>query len=100
VIAPMSQTLTVSRATPPNDAPGEGPDIHVAIETRRQACRRDAIGKGVRGSDMPDFVTICVAEARLACLKQAAAQKFSAAERVNFINKCLLGSWPGWRRAP
>jgi hypothetical protein len=48
---------------------------------------------------MADFVTICVAEARLACLKQAAAQKFSGTERVNFINKSLLGSWPGWRRA-
>jgi len=47
VIAPMSQTLTVSRATPPNDAPGGGPDIQVAIETKRQACRRDAIGKRV-----------------------------------------------------
>jgi hypothetical protein len=47
------------------------------------------MGKGMRGPDLQDYVLVCVAEARLACLKQAVAQKVRGAERRDFLNSCL-----------
>ena len=41
---------------------------------------------------MLDYITVCVNEARLTCLKQAVAQKVRASERRDFMNRCLLGS--------
>jgi hypothetical protein len=41
---------------------------------------------------MPDYVAVCVGEARLACLKQAVAQKVRGPGRREFMNRCLAGS--------
>jgi hypothetical protein len=62
------------------------------IEKKRQSCRQDGAEMGVGASEMADFIAVCVSEARLACLKQAVAQKVSGPSRRDFINRCLQGS--------
>ena len=88
--------LTISGITPP--APPVGPaateldESPATIEKKRQTCGQDAAAMGVRASEMPDYIAVCVGEARLACLKQAVAQKVRGPERRDFMNRCLLGS--------
>lgn len=47
------------------------------------------MGQALRGPDLQDQVAVCVQEARLACLKQAIAQKARGPQRAEFIAKCL-----------
>jgi psiF repeat-containing protein len=100
-LPPGPGKLTVSQLAPPVAA-APSPvalapvrpelDETATIERKRQACRQDAGTKGVRGADLWDYVTVCVSEARLACLKQAVAQKVHGPERRDFMNRCLQGS--------
>jgi len=78
-------TLAPTAAEPDESSPA-------AVAKKRQACRQDAAVKGMHGSEMLDYITVCVGEARLVCLKQAVAQKVHGAERRDFMNRCLLGS--------
>ncbi len=95
--AAPSGKLTVSQVAGPSAVPGapaatpEPDDAPAIIEKKRQACRQDGMNKGMRGADMADFVTVCVAEARLGCLKQAIAQKIRLGDRRDFMNRCLIG---------
>ena len=41
---------------------------------------------------MLDYITVCVNEARLTCVKQAVAQQLHGPGRRDFMNRCLLGS--------
>src|SRR5215472_7152510 len=92
----VSETFRVSQLAPggapipaPRSTEPEGDDVHASVEKKRLACRQEGASKGMRGPDLQDYVVICVAEARLACLKQAVAQKVRVAERRNFLNSCL-----------
>ena len=67
----------------------EGDDAAI-VDRKRQACRQDAAARGMRGPDVFDYVTVCVAEARLTCLKQAVAEKVRGPERRDFMNRCLV----------
>jgi subtilisin family serine protease len=100
---PPPGKLTVSQLAQPAPTPApapvalapprtEGDEMPATIEKKRQACRQDAVAKGMRGPDMWDYMTICVSEARLGCFKQAVAQKVRGPERRDFLNRCLLGS--------
>jgi subtilisin family serine protease len=98
---PPAGKLTISQAAPSVPAApvalspaATEPDESspAAVEKKRLACRQDAAAKGVRGSEMVDYITVCVNEARLTCLKQAVAQKVHGPERRDFMNRCLLGS--------
>jgi hypothetical protein len=77
--------VAISPATDPDESPA-------TIEKKRQACGQDAASRGVQASAMPDYIAVCVGEARLACLKQAVAQKVRGPGRRDFMNRCLLGS--------
>jgi len=81
-----------SPATASASAAGEPEEVEAAIRKKRQACRQEVVGRGVRGPDVVDQVTACVAEARLACLKQAVVQKVRSPDRRDFISRCLAGS--------
>jgi hypothetical protein len=87
-LAPSAPVAPV--ALPP--ASTESDEAPLTIEKKRQACRQDASARGVRGSEMLDYIAVCLSEARLACLKQAVAQKVRGPERRDFMNRCLLGS--------
>jgi hypothetical protein len=45
--------------------------------------------QGARGQERRDQMQVCVAEARLDCLKQAIAQKVVGPQRVEFVKNCL-----------
>jgi subtilase family protein/psiF repeat-containing protein len=98
---PPAGKLTVSQAEPSVPAApvtlspaATEPDESspATVEKKRLACRQDAAAKGVRGSEMLYYITVCVNEARLTCLKQALAQKVHGPERRDFMNRCLSGS--------
>jgi hypothetical protein len=50
-------------------------------------CRTQA--QTLQGQDKKDQIELCVAEARLDCLKQAIAQKVVGPERRDFIKTCM-----------
>ena len=88
--APAAQSPS---AAPAAAAAGAEPEeVQAAIQRKRQTCRQQVIGRGVRGNDVVDQVTLCVAEARMACLKQAVSQKVRAPDRRDFMGRCLAGS--------
>jgi hypothetical protein len=43
----------------------------------------------MRGPELRDYSVVCLAEARLTCLKQAVAQKVRGPDRKDFMGKCL-----------
>jgi hypothetical protein len=61
----------------------------VAEKKRMAACLQQGTAKGLHGFELRDFTVVCVAEARLTCLKQAVAQKLRGPERNEFIGRCL-----------
>jgi subtilisin family serine protease len=92
---PSAGRLTVTgiaRSVPAASAATEPDESPATVEKRRQACSEDAAAKGVQASEMLDYVAVCVGEARLACLKQAVAQKVRGPGRREFLNRCLAGS--------
>jgi subtilisin family serine protease len=97
---PSAGKLTVSGIAPsaPTAPSAVAPDAiqsdesSATVEKKRQACSQDAAARGIRASEVPDYVAVCLGEARLACLKQAVAQKVHGPGRRDFMNRCLAGS--------
>jgi hypothetical protein len=89
--------LALGQPTPsprpsPEAAPSNQTTPQMPAGAKRSACRQEGTNKGMRGADLQDYVAVCVLEARLACLKQAVAEKIRPPARRDFINKCLGGS--------
>jgi hypothetical protein len=81
--APVAPAQSASTPEAPvTTAPTQSP-------TKRQLCRTEARNKGLRGKDAAAEVAICVAQARLDCTKQAAAQHLARRELNDFVRKCL-----------
>jgi subtilisin family serine protease len=99
-VAPAGDSAGEASDTPPHEpvTPAAlphlqtGSDEAAVIEKKRQACRQAGADHGVAAAEMADYVDLCVSEARLACLKQAVANKVPAPERRDFLNRCLQGS--------
>jgi len=76
-------------------APGPGATdpstdfVPVAEKRRLDGCLQDGTTKGHRGADLRDYAVVCLAEARLTCLKQAVAQKVRGSDRRDFMGRCL-----------
>jgi subtilisin family serine protease len=87
IISPPQAPATVA-ALPAAD----GEETPATIEKKRQSCRQSGAVRGVRASEMTDFIAVCIGEARLACLKRAVAQKVQGSDRRDFLNRCLQGS--------
>jgi hypothetical protein len=85
--AHLASAQQPSTATPSAEESKQGRSP--GVQSKRQACRRDGQAKGSRGPDLQDYVAVCVAEARLGCLKQAVEQKVRGQARREFIGKCL-----------
>jgi hypothetical protein len=86
--------LAFGQTTPaPPSSPETAPSGQVTPQARasvkRSACRQEGINKNMRGADLQDYVAVCVLEARLACLKQAVAEKIRPPARRDFIRKCM-----------
>ncbi len=63
-------------------------DTRAAIEKKRLACQQDSL-RNYGGGDLRDYVVACVQEARLACLRKAAAQNVPPPDRRDFLSRCL-----------
>jgi Subtilase family len=76
-------------------APGPGATdpatdfVPTAEKVRLNACLQGGMNRGHRGADLRDYAVVCLAEARLSCLKQAVAQKVRGPERRDFMGRCL-----------
>ena len=55
--------------------------------SKRYACR--AAAQAVQGQERADQMQLCMAQARLECLKQAIDQKVVGPQRRDFIQTCL-----------
>jgi hypothetical protein len=55
--------------------------------SKRYACR--AAAQAAQGQERADQMQLCIAQARLECLKQAIDQKIVGRERRDFIQTCL-----------
>jgi hypothetical protein len=80
--AASAQTPQSQSATPPAAAATPQPT------TPRVDCRGQAESKGLSGQDMRDAVSICVAEQRLACTKEAVDKKVVGKARREFVRAC------------
>ena len=76
--APSPSTPTV-QANPAAAAP--------VSPSKRYACR--AAAQGAQGQDRTDQIQLCIAQARLDCLKQAIDQKVVGPQRREFVQTCL-----------
>jgi hypothetical protein len=75
-------------------APGPAPTVQAnpapaapVSPSKRYACRA-SVG-GIQGQERIDQMQLCMAQARLDCLKQAIDQKIVGPQRRNFVNTCL-----------
>ena len=63
--------------------------VPAAEKMRLNACLQDGMNRGHRGADLRDYAVVCLAEARLTCLKQAVAQRVRGPDRRDFMGRCL-----------
>jgi hypothetical protein len=55
--------------------------------SKRFACH--TVSQGLKGQEQRDQIQLCVAQARIDCLKQAIDQKVVGRERREFIKNCM-----------
>jgi hypothetical protein len=55
--------------------------------SKRFACR--TASQGLLGQERHDQIQLCVAQARVDCLKQAIGQKIVGTERKEFVKNCV-----------
>ena len=82
----IGASLAFGQPTPaPRPSPEAAPsDQATPTGAKRSACRQEGTNKGMQGADLQDYVAVCVLEARLACLKQAVAEKIRPPARRDF----------------
>jgi hypothetical protein len=87
---------TASAQSPAPPANGTAPPAATAAPsaaavpvpaTKRFACQTAA--QGMQGQDRRDQVQLCIAEARVDCLKQAIDKKIIGNDRRGFIKNCV-----------
>ena len=74
--------------TPP-PAPAAPAATEPVPATKRMACL--ATTQGLKGQDKRDQMQLCMAQARVDCLKQAIDQKVVGEARKGFIKTCVGG---------
>jgi hypothetical protein len=75
-VAPPSPVISTNSAAP----------VPVAT-SKRMACR--GASQSFTGQDRSDKMQLCMAQARLDCLKQAVDQKIVGPERKDFVQNCV-----------
>jgi hypothetical protein len=80
-LAAFAQSNPSAPATPIDPAPA----VPVAA-SKRFACQ--AATQGFKGQDKRDQMQLCMAQARLDCLKQAIDQKIVGPQRKEFVRSC------------
>ena len=54
---------------------------------RRQACK-DKVDQSLKGADLADAMAVCIAQARVDCLKKAVDDKVRGKKREAFMRTC------------
>jgi Spy/CpxP family protein refolding chaperone len=92
IVAAGSLVVTASAlAQTPAPAPSAAPVNPAAAAPvpsgKRFACQ--AASQALKGQDRKDQMQLCMAQARLDCLKQAIDQKVVGPERIDFVKTCV-----------
>ncbi|MCX7309848.1 MAG: hypothetical protein NTZ72_18685 [Afipia sp.] len=56
---------------------------------KRETCRQSVAAKGLKRQEARDQLQLCVAQARVECLKQAIDQKLRSGARRVFVKSCV-----------
>jgi hypothetical protein len=90
-IVVATAALSQSAAPPPADPPATVSSNQAApvpvTTSKRMACLGAA--QALKGQDRQDQVQLCMAQARLDCLKQAIDQKITGPQRRDFMQSCV-----------
>jgi len=89
-IAPaMLAFLVVAAVAQPAPSAAPKPATPAASPTggKRDHCRAQA--SSLRGPERADSMQLCMEEARLACLKQAIAEKVAGPARKDYLKSCV-----------
>jgi curli biogenesis system outer membrane secretion channel CsgG len=78
-----AQSLAIPVAAPAAAVPAATVPVPM---TKRFACQTAA--QGIKGQDRRDQMQLCMAQARMDCLKQAIDQKIVGPKRMDFIKAC------------
>ena len=79
---------TAPTTAPPTPAVQSNPAAAAPVApSKRYACR--AAAQAAQGQERADQMQLCIAQARLDCLKQAIEQKIVGAQRRDFVQTCL-----------
>jgi len=70
-------------------APPAAPATAPVPATKRMTCLGSA--QNLKGQEKRDQMQLCLAQARVDCLKQAIDQKIAGEERKSFIKTCMGG---------
>jgi hypothetical protein len=79
-------------ASPPPAAPaaaGNAPAAAPSANSKRAACQ--SASANLEGQDRRDKMQLCLAQARIDCLRQAIDQKLMGPARRDFVKSCLGG---------
>lgn len=87
-VAALAQSATPAPSTPLSPVVQRNPAPAAPVtESKRYACR--ASTEALHGQARVDRMQLCMAQARLDCLKQAIAQKVVGPLRRKFIRSCM-----------
>ena len=81
-IAAYAQSTTSTPAVPSNPAPAAP-----VPSGKRFACK--TASQALQGQEKKDQIQLCMAQARLDCLKQAIDQKIVGPQRRDFVKSCM-----------
>ncbi|WGR94960.1 hypothetical protein MTX26_02850 [Bradyrhizobium sp. ISRA443] len=87
-VAAFAQSTTSPAPAAPAAAPAQGNTAAAAPVpgAKRAACQSTA--QALKGQERRDQMQLCMAQARLDCLKQAVAQKIVGPQRKDFVKSC------------
>jgi hypothetical protein len=86
-LAVATTALTQSAPPVPDTAPPAKSTTTEPLSLgKRMACR--AAAQAAQGQDRPDRMQLCMAQARVDCLKQAIDQKITGPQRREFVRSC------------
>jgi hypothetical protein len=83
--AALTQSAPAPVPVPDTAAPAKPATVPLALG-KRMACR--AAAQAAQGQDRHDRIQLCMAQARLDCLKQAIDQKVVGPQRREFVQSC------------
>jgi len=86
--APEAQPPTKLAYAAPNDGTHKATKHAVRI-SKRDACRQKIAAKHLKHRDARDRMQLCVAEARVDCLKQAIDRHVHPSQRRLFVRSCI-----------